>query len=197
MLVTSSATRQGLDELARELLRRVPVAEPVGARGRRRGRGGRVPGLPPGGARAFEVERVGAGRVPRHRRGGRPADRAPRHRERGGARARRAPAAPDGRDRGAGGARASSRATTSRSAASSSSSTRPSAPHAADAVGGVQRGDLVGLRERRVVEDRGDEEVESARSLRHHRLPDVDQLGRAGADHVHAEHAPSSGRRAA
>src|SRR5215213_1698365 len=29
VLVTSSATRQGLDELARELLRRVPVAEPV------------------------------------------------------------------------------------------------------------------------------------------------------------------------
>src|SRR5215217_2839675 len=29
VIVTSSATRQGLDELARELLRRVPVAEPV------------------------------------------------------------------------------------------------------------------------------------------------------------------------
>src|SRR5215217_2127428 len=29
VLVTSSATRQGLDDLARELLRRVPVAEPV------------------------------------------------------------------------------------------------------------------------------------------------------------------------
>ena len=29
VLVTSSATRQGLDELARELLRRVPVAEPA------------------------------------------------------------------------------------------------------------------------------------------------------------------------
>ena len=28
VLVTSSATRQGLDELARELLRRVPPAEP-------------------------------------------------------------------------------------------------------------------------------------------------------------------------
>ena len=31
VLVTSSATRQGLDELERELLRRVPVAEPVAA----------------------------------------------------------------------------------------------------------------------------------------------------------------------
>ena len=31
MLVTSSATRQGLDELERELLRRVPVSEPVAA----------------------------------------------------------------------------------------------------------------------------------------------------------------------
>src|SRR5213595_887374 len=30
VLVTSSATRQGLDELARELLRRVPVEEPMG-----------------------------------------------------------------------------------------------------------------------------------------------------------------------
>jgi len=30
VLLTSSATRQGLDELARELLRRVPVADPVG-----------------------------------------------------------------------------------------------------------------------------------------------------------------------
>ena len=50
-------------------------------------------------ARAFEVERVGDGRVPRHRRGGRAPDRAPRPRERGGAGARRAPSAPDGRDR--------------------------------------------------------------------------------------------------
>ena len=55
--------------------------------------------------RAFEVERTGDARVPRHRRGGRPADRAPRPRQRGGARARRAPAAPDGRDLRAGGKR--------------------------------------------------------------------------------------------
>ena len=47
VVVTSSATGQGLDELRRELLRRVPVAEPVPG-GRRRGRGRRVPGLPPG-----------------------------------------------------------------------------------------------------------------------------------------------------
>jgi GTPase len=31
VIVTSSATRQGLDELERELLRRVPVAEPAAA----------------------------------------------------------------------------------------------------------------------------------------------------------------------
>ena len=37
-------------------------------------------------------------RVPRHRRGRRPPDRPPRPRQRGGARARRAPPAPDGRD---------------------------------------------------------------------------------------------------
>ena len=56
-------------------------------------------------------------RVPRHRRGGRPADRAPRPRERGGARARRAPAAAHGRDLRARGEAGSSRATTSSSAA--------------------------------------------------------------------------------
>ena len=47
VLVTSSATREGLDELATELLRRVPVAEPVPLEeGARRAR--RVPRLPPG-----------------------------------------------------------------------------------------------------------------------------------------------------
>ncbi len=66
------------------------------------------------------------------------------------------------------------------------------------AVRGVERGDLVGLRERRVVEDRGDEEVEPAGALRHHRLADVDELGRARADHVDAEQrAGRSGPRAA
>ena len=49
VIVTSSATGEGLDELARELLRRVPVAEPEPEE-RRRGRRGRVPRVPPGGA---------------------------------------------------------------------------------------------------------------------------------------------------
>ena len=53
----------------------------------------------PAAGRAFEVERTGDARVPRHRRRRRAPDRAPRPRERGGARARRAPAAPHGRDR--------------------------------------------------------------------------------------------------
>ena len=62
VLVTSSATRLGLDELARELLRRVPPAEPVD--------GARPPGedevaeyrvFRPAARRAFDVERVGAG----------------------------------------------------------------------------------------------------------------------------------------
>ena len=61
VLVTSSATGEGLDELARELLRRVPVAEPR-AGGGRRGRGGRVPRVPPGGAARVRGERVGEAR---------------------------------------------------------------------------------------------------------------------------------------
>ena len=65
----------------------------------------------------------------------------------------------------------------------------PSSRHRLDPVGGVQRRDLVGLGERRVVEDRGDEEVEPAGAGRHHGLPDVDELGRARAEHVDAEDA--------
>jgi GTP-binding protein len=62
VLVTSSATRQGLDELARELLRRVPAAEPVAA--------GAAAGedevaefklFRPAAGRAFDVERVADG----------------------------------------------------------------------------------------------------------------------------------------
>jgi GTPase len=62
VLVTSSATRHGLDELRRELLRRVPLEEPVADDG--------VAGesdvaefqvFRPAARRAFEVERVGAG----------------------------------------------------------------------------------------------------------------------------------------
>ena len=57
-----------------------------------------------------------------------------------------------------------------------------------DAVHRVERGDLVGLGERRVVEDGGDEEVDR-RVAAHHGLPDVDEVGGARADHVHAEQA--------
>ena len=101
VLITSSATRQGLEDLARELLRRVPpaAAETAEAAGedevaefqvfrpaaRAPVRGGAGPG----------------GRLPCHGRGRRPPDRPPRPRERRGTGARRAPPAPDGRDRGA------------------------------------------------------------------------------------------------
>ena len=60
VLVTSSATREGLDELAVELLRRVPVADPVpleeGADELAEYRVYR-----PAAAREFEVEKLGAG----------------------------------------------------------------------------------------------------------------------------------------
>ena len=62
VLVTSSATRTGLDALARELLRRVPAAEPVPeavAAGEDEVAEFRV--FRPAAGRAFEVERVGAG----------------------------------------------------------------------------------------------------------------------------------------
>ena len=61
------------------------------------------------------------------------------------------------------------------------------ARHRLDPVVGVQRRHLVGLGERRVVEDRGDEEVEPARAGRHHGLADVDEIRRARAEHVDAE----------
>ena len=59
--MTSSATRQGLDELARELLRRVPVAEPAGRRRAARARwpSSRSSARPR--AATFEVERTGDG----------------------------------------------------------------------------------------------------------------------------------------
>src|SRR5262245_19032702 len=53
-------------------------------------------------------------------------------------------------------------------------------------VEAVERRDLVALRERRVVEDVVHEEIERA-TERHHRLPDVHELRRAGAEHPHAE----------
>jgi GTP-binding protein len=62
VIVTSSATRQGLDELARELLRRVPLEEPVAlddVAGESEVAEFQV--FRPAARRAFEVERVGAG----------------------------------------------------------------------------------------------------------------------------------------
>jgi GTP-binding protein len=59
VLVTSSATREGLDELAVELLRRVPVAEPVPLDAADELAEYRV--YRPAAAREFEVERLGPG----------------------------------------------------------------------------------------------------------------------------------------
>jgi GTP-binding protein len=62
VLVTSSATRQGLDELARELFRRVPAAAPVAAddaAGEDDVAEYKV--FRPAAGRAFDVERVGDG----------------------------------------------------------------------------------------------------------------------------------------
>src|SRR4051812_49384208 len=62
VLVTSSATRQGLDELARELLRRVPVAEPASSddlAGESEVAEFQV--FRPGSRGGFDVERVAAG----------------------------------------------------------------------------------------------------------------------------------------
>ena len=197
VLVTSSATRQGLDELARELLRRVPAAEPVAAR--------RPPGedevaeyrvFRPAAGRAFEVERVGAGEfrvtgeavdrlIARHDMENEEALAHVEHRLRrmGVIAALEARGFEPGDDVEIGGI------VFELDPRLAAVALRPPA-HAADAVRGVERGDLVGLGERRVVEDGGDEEVEPARALGHHGLADVDELGRAGADHVHAEHAP-------
>jgi len=59
VLITSSATREGLDELAIELLRRVPVAEPVPLDVADELAEYRV--YRPAAAREFEVERLGPG----------------------------------------------------------------------------------------------------------------------------------------
>ena len=62
VLVTSSATRQGLDALSARAAAARAGRGAGRARGGGRGRGGRVQGLPAGGAaRAFEVERIGDG----------------------------------------------------------------------------------------------------------------------------------------
>jgi GTP-binding protein len=60
VIVTSSATREGLDSLARELFRRVPLAEPVGdEEGESEVAEFQV--FRPGARREFEIERVGDG----------------------------------------------------------------------------------------------------------------------------------------
>jgi GTP-binding protein len=61
VLVTSSATRQGLDELVRELLRRVPAAEPVALEAAGEDEVAEFRVFRPAERRAFEIERVGAG----------------------------------------------------------------------------------------------------------------------------------------
>src|SRR5260370_42094648 len=53
-------------------------------------------------------------------------------------------------------------------------------------VGRVERRDLVGLRQRRVVKDGVDQVVDGAAAA-HHRLADVHKLGGPGAEYVHAE----------
>jgi GTP-binding protein len=60
VIVTSAATGHGLDELRRELLRRVPVAEPV-PEGAGADEVAEFQVFRPAAGRAFEVERVGAG----------------------------------------------------------------------------------------------------------------------------------------
>ena len=61
VLVTSSATGQGLDVLARELLRRVPAAEPVEHEAAGEDEVAEFKVFRPAAGKAFEVERVGAG----------------------------------------------------------------------------------------------------------------------------------------
>ena len=61
VLITSSATRLGLDKLARELLRRVPVAEPVGDEAAGEDEVAEFRVFRPAAGRAFDVERIGQG----------------------------------------------------------------------------------------------------------------------------------------
>ena len=63
VIVTSSATRQGLDALARDLLRRVPAAEPLADAGEAAGEDevAEFQVFRPAAGRAFEVERLGEG----------------------------------------------------------------------------------------------------------------------------------------
>jgi GTP-binding protein len=61
VVVTSSATRQGLDALARELLRRVPAAEPIAEETAGEDEVAEFKLFRPAAGRAFDVERVGEG----------------------------------------------------------------------------------------------------------------------------------------
>jgi GTP-binding protein len=61
VIVTSSATRQGLDELARELLRRVPPAEPVALEAAGEDEVAEFKLFRPAAGRAFDVERLAQG----------------------------------------------------------------------------------------------------------------------------------------
>jgi GTPase len=61
VVVTSSATRQGLDELTRVLLRRVPAAEPVEDEAAGEDEVAEFRVFRPAAGRAFDIERVGAG----------------------------------------------------------------------------------------------------------------------------------------
>jgi GTP-binding protein len=61
VIVTSSATRQGLDALARELLRRVPPAEPEEIEAAGEDEVAEFKLFRPAAGRAFEVERLGKG----------------------------------------------------------------------------------------------------------------------------------------
>jgi GTPase len=61
VIVTSSATRLGLDVLARELLRRVPPAEPVELEAAGEDEVAEYKLFRPAAGRAFEVEKIGAG----------------------------------------------------------------------------------------------------------------------------------------
>jgi len=61
VIVSSSATRQGLDVLARELLRRVPAAAPVGQEGAGEDDVAEFKLFRPAATRAFDVERLGEG----------------------------------------------------------------------------------------------------------------------------------------
>ena len=109
VFVTSSATRQGLDVLARELLRRVPAAEPVAYEAAGEDDVAEFKVFRPAAGRNFEVERTADGGF---RVVGDAVDRliARHDMENDEALAlRRAPAAPDGRHRGAGGARVRTR----------------------------------------------------------------------------------------